>query len=84
MNKHSRPPKWATQFLRWFCSEELLEEIQGDLEEAFYHRKVNHGKWKANLWYISDVFKFFKPYSFEKYSRSKQFMPMLKNYVKVS
>ncbi|WP_421765029.1 ABC transporter permease [Ekhidna sp.] len=84
MNKHSSPPKWATQFLRWFCSEELLEEIQGDLEEAFYHRKANHGKWKANLWYISDVFKFFKPYSFENYSRTKQFMPMLKNYVKVS
>ncbi len=84
MNKKHNPPKWASLFLRWFCSEELIEEIQGDLEEAYQFRRENNGKLRADLWYVSDVLKFFKPYSFEKYSRSKQFVPMLRNYVKVS
>lgn len=34
-SKLPTPPKWADRFLVWFCSEELLEEIQGDLHEAF-------------------------------------------------
>lgn len=84
MKKRLNPPKWATTFLTWFCSEQLIEEIQGDLEEAHQFRSAKHGKWRADLWYIRDVFKFFKPYSFEKYSRSKQFLPMFGNYLKVS
>lgn len=84
MNKKTHPPKWATRFLQWFCSEELIEEIQGDLEEAYQFRLNNHRKWKADLWYISDVIKFFKPYSFEKHSRTKQFLPLFSNYLKVS
>jgi len=31
-----------------------------------------------------DVIQFFKPYAFEKYSRSKQFIPMFQNYIKVA
>ena len=84
MNKAIRPPKFATQFLRWFCAEELIEEVQGDLEEAYRFRRNKYGKLRADLWFISDVLKFFKPYAFEKHSRSKQFLPMFNNYVKVS
>ena len=29
------PPKRALQFLRWFCREDYLEEIEGDLTEVF-------------------------------------------------
>ncbi len=29
------PPKRAIQFLRWFCREDYLEEIEGDLTEVF-------------------------------------------------
>ena len=84
MSSLQLPPKLATRFLRWFCSEELIEEIEGDLEEAYQFRRKQHGKLKADIWFISDVIKFFKPYSFEKHSMSKQFLPMFKNYVKVS
>ena len=29
------PPKKALAFLRWFCREDYLEEIEGDLTEIF-------------------------------------------------
>jgi len=29
------PPKRPLQFLRWFCREDYLEEIEGDLTEVF-------------------------------------------------
>lgn len=82
--KRFHPPKWADQFLKWYCTEELLEEIQGDLHEAYHVRRINRGKIIANWLYVIDVFKFFKPYSFEKYSRTKQYLPMFNNYIKIA
>jgi putative ABC transport system permease protein len=29
------PPKWATRFLSWYCKSELLEDLQGALNEYF-------------------------------------------------
>src|SRR5688572_10575988 len=29
------PPKYAIKFLRWFCREDYVEEIEGDLTEIF-------------------------------------------------
>lgn len=29
------PPGWALRFLQWFCREDCLEEIEGDLREIF-------------------------------------------------
>lgn len=84
MKEKRLPPKWADQFLVWFCSEDLLEEIQGDLHEAYYHRVKSIGRKQANRQYIKDVFQFFRPYAFEKYSRAKQFLPMYKNYYKIA
>lgn len=82
--KQASPPRWADSFLEWFCDEDLLEEIQGDLHEAFQHRLTQSGKLSAKTHYILDVLEFFKPYAFEKYSRSKQFVPMFQNYIKVA
>ncbi len=82
--KQPQPPRWASRFLSWFCDEALLEEIQGDLEEAFNHRAKRLGLQQARQQYISDVFSFFKPYAFEKYSRVKQFVPMLDHRIKIA
>ncbi len=78
------PPQWAYRFLQWFVAEDLQEEIVGDLEEAYAHRCAQHGKLRADLWFIADVIRFFRPYSFEKYSGSKQYLPMFKNYFKIA
>ncbi len=30
------PPGWADRFLEWYCSPDLLEDLQGDLYEVYY------------------------------------------------
>ncbi|MEM9932566.1 MAG: FtsX-like permease family protein [Bacteroidota bacterium] len=82
-NKQHTPPAWADQFLAWFCDEGLLEEIQGDLHEAYYDRLTSHSKAKADQLFVLDVFRFCKPYAFEKYSTLKQYLPMFQNYLKI-
>ncbi len=32
------PPKWPIKFLRWFCKEEYIDEIEGDIMELFHLR----------------------------------------------
>jgi putative ABC transport system permease protein len=53
------PPKWADRFLEWYCNPRLLDEIQGDAYELFYRRAKNESR-KANLYFIWNVFRFFK------------------------
>lgn len=55
-----RPPKIALQFLRWFCREDYLEEIEGDLREVFIKQYVSNpgkAKWK----FAASVIKYFRP-----------------------
>lgn len=84
MKRKTTPPKWADRFLSWFCSEELLEEVRGDLYEAYHVHLHKHGPKLANRRFILNVIRFFKPYAFEKYSRAKQFLPMFNNYLKIA
>jgi|JI10StandDraft_1071094.scaffolds.fasta_scaffold01706_10 hypothetical protein len=44
-----RPPKRPLQFLRWFCHEDYLDEIEGDLTEVFIKQSESSprkAKWK--------------------------------------
>ena len=46
------PPKRALQFLRWFCREDYLDEIEGDLTEVFkkqYESSPRKAKWKFSM-----------------------------------
>ena len=29
------PPHWPLRFLRWFCREDFIDEIEGDLTEIY-------------------------------------------------
>ncbi len=40
----SDPPKWADWLVERICPEEYLEEVQGDLHEAFHWRKEARGQ----------------------------------------
>ncbi len=84
--KIPQPPSWATKFLQWYCRPELLEDLQGDLNE-FFERNVNtKGAFIARLIYIIDVFKFLRPYTVRKPSLHKPLIRkvMLANYIKTS
>lgn len=82
------PPKWANRFLEWYCGSHLVDEIQGDLLEAYHYRSEEVGTTKARWWFIWDVIRFFRLSSFGKRSpRSfgvQNQIAMLKNYLVVS
>ena len=60
------PPKWAEQFLSWYCRAEMLEDLQGDLNEYFQRNLKTRGARKAKLVYVLDVIKFIRPYTIRK------------------
>lgn len=79
-----RPPKRPLQFLRWFCREDYLEEIEGDLTEVFIKQAESHprqAKWK----FTWSVMKYFRPAFMKSF---KSYHPnvygMYKNYLKIS
>lgn len=78
------PPKKVLQFLRWFCREDYLEEIEGDLTEVFkkqYERSPRKAKWKFR-W---SVIKYFRPEFMKSFKNSyqPQSYGMFKSYLKV-
>lgn len=54
-SKEKHPPKWADKFLEWYCRPQLIEEIQGDLHEAYHNRCDRFGSSVASLLFILDV-----------------------------
>lgn len=60
------PPKWATRLLSWYCRPELLEDLEGDLNEYFDRNVKSKSIRKAKLIYVIDVFKFFRFYTIRK------------------
>ena len=79
------PPIWALRFLRWFCREDFLEEIEGDLTEVYFlHYKQSPAK--ARKQFTWGVIKHFRP----EFIKSIQFQlhynctVMIKNYFKIA
>jgi len=64
--KDISPPTWATRLLSWYCKTELLEDLEGDLNEYFERDIKVKGVTKAKLIYVINVFKFFRPYTVRK------------------
>ncbi|WP_229311511.1 ABC transporter permease [Larkinella rosea] len=82
-----QPPRWAKRLLYGFCSPELVEELEGDLEELFYERVPLIGVRKARLRYVRDVFSLMKPFAIKR-KPSRYPTPattdMLRNYLKIA
>lgn len=64
-NKHN-PPRWAENFMSWYCKPALLEDLQGDLNEYFHRNIKSKGVSRARLIYILDVLKFMRLYTIRK------------------
>jgi len=77
--KEIRPPRWATHLLSWYCKPELLEDLQGDLNEYFERNVKSKGTRRAKLIYITDVFKFFRFYTV----RKPEFVNLLINWIMI-
>ena len=64
--KNWQPPRWATRLMEWYCRPELLEDLQGDLNEYFDRNVKSKGLTRARIIYILDVLKFFRFYTIRK------------------
>ena len=79
-----QPPKRPLQFLRWFCREDYLEEIEGDLTEV-YNKSHEISPRKAKWEFTWSVIKYFRPVFIKSFKRSYQSnsYAMLRNYFKI-
>lgn len=83
---NTSPPQWATRLLSWYCKPELLEDLQGDLNEYFERNVKSKGIKKAKLIYVLDVLKFFRLYTIKKpeFVNSLINFTMIGSYIKTS
>ena len=80
-----RPPQWADRFLEWYCDEELVNEIQGDLHEMYHRRSQKSGLKKAKILFIWEVVRSFKPANVKKGRyRNSNFFDMFKSNFTIS
>ncbi|MBA4053269.1 MAG: ABC transporter permease, partial [Marivirga sp.] len=78
------PPKRALQFLRWFCREDYLEEIEGDLTEVF-RKQVESAPHNAKWRFAWSVVRYFRPEFMKSFRNSYQpdSYGMYKSYFKI-
>lgn len=76
------PPRYAHQFLRWFCREDYLEEVEGDLIEL-YRKRHRVSPSRARISFIVSVIRLFRP-AFIKSFQPYPSLYMYRNYFKIS
>lgn len=79
MGNEILPPKLAERILKWFCSEEVLEFLLGDLHELYALRREQKGRIIANMYCFLDVLSAVRPFAFKE-SRSNSNIAMFKNF----
>ncbi|HNP17115.1 MAG TPA: ABC transporter permease [Fulvivirga sp.] len=87
MNKKIGPPQLFTKWFGWFCADEYYEELQGDLEEAFYDNVELYGLRKARQLYRLEVLKMLRPSVIKKLNGqnyNSNNIDMLSNYLKIA
>jgi putative ABC transport system permease protein len=85
--KLPQPPRWAGKLLEWLCPDELLEEVQGDLQEMFEERAAEAGERQAGREYVLAVLGYMPPWAFERKNidtLKPLYMDMLKNYLTIA
>jgi putative ABC transport system permease protein len=79
----NNPPKRPLQFLRWFCREDYLDEIEGDLTEVFI-KESEHSSRKAKMKFAWRVIKYFRPEFMKSFKNSQpNAYGMYKSYLKI-
>lgn len=82
-NSNQTPPQWAIFFLSWFCREELLEEIEGDLKEVYEEDLSRMNRFKAGMFYSVRVLSFFKLSNIQ-FVKSGTNLMLWKNYLLIA
>lgn len=78
----ARPPEFPLRFLRWFCRDEYIEEIEGDLIELF-EKYSQESRRKAARKFYWNVIRSFRPTNIKTLKINNWTMNTIKNYTKV-
>ncbi|MEM7110152.1 MAG: ABC transporter permease [Bacteroidota bacterium] len=78
-----QPPKRALQFLRWFCREDYLDEVEGDLIEI-YERQYCNTPSAAKRRFIWTVIRHFRPEFIKAFSQNPNLTAMFNNNLKIA
>ncbi len=87
MNKSQRqgPPKWADKFLEWYCHDDHLDILRGDVYELYEDRRERGSKIVADLYFWIDVIGLCRPFAFKKSnSENSNTIAMWRNYFKIT
>ena len=79
-NKQALSPRLAQRFLEWYCRPDLLEDLQGDLNEYFARNVKAKGLLRAKIIYTLDVLKFLRLYTI----RKPQFINLLIHWIMIN
>lgn len=77
-----KPPKWADWLINRLCAPHLLEEIQGDLHEAFNWRVNQRGIARARWLFIFEVIRSLRFSALRPTNYLNQYLMMYQNYLK--
>ncbi|MEQ8414307.1 MAG: ABC transporter permease [Imperialibacter sp.] len=79
------PPKYPLRFLRWFCREDYLDEIEGDLIELF-EKRLEGSTALAKRRFVWDVVKSFRPRNIKslRIGQNSNYTAMLKHTIILS
>ena len=81
MSTHN-PPKWADWVIEQLCAPHLLEEVQGDLHEAFNWRVQERGHTRARWLFIFEVIRSLRFSTLRPTNYLNQYLMMYQNYLK--
>ncbi len=84
--QNTDPPAGATRFLDWFCRRGAIEEIRGDLDEAYATDLEQRGALRANLAYWLEVVLFVRSHTIRRHGTEARTRGpiMFKNYLHVA
>ena len=69
--RHQEPPKLPLKLFRWFCNEDRLEELEGDLYEVYNELVYLRGSRWANLLYWWLVIRSFRSFALKSTKRTQ-------------
>ncbi|WP_424961841.1 FtsX-like permease family protein [Ekhidna sp.] len=76
------PPKWADWLVEKCCADHLVEEVQGDLHEAFFWRVQEKGLTKARWHFILETIRSIRPANLKPTHHLNNYIMRFKNYIK--
>ncbi len=78
------PPKLATRFLSWFLRDDLLEEVQGDLDEKFHNDLQTRSAFRSKLNYWYQVIHYLRPFAIRKLRSNSTYINMYQHNITLS